>query len=148
VFIAVVAFVVPIALASSSSALPGDTTTTTTSISVPSTSTSTTMMPTTTTSTTVSTATSTTSTTQPATSTTASPPVNGEGVVVVLENGDRILAAGAVNAQADTKVLAQTGSEPLPVWLTGLACLVSGALALTFKRRRHLSLYTLRSKRS
>jgi LPXTG-motif cell wall-anchored protein len=69
-------------------------------------------------------------------------------VVVVLENGDRILANGAVDAQADPKVLAQTGSSPKPVWLTGLACLVSGALALTFKRRRHLSLYTLRSKRS
>jgi hypothetical protein len=146
VFIAVVAFVVPIALASSSSALPGDTTTTT-SIGVPSTTTSTTSMPTTSTTTSVSTTTSSTSTTQP-TTTTASPPVNGEGVVVILENGDRILAAGAVNAQAEGKVLAQTGTSPKPVWLTGLACLVSGALALTFKRRRHLSLYTLRSKRS
>lgn len=114
-FIAVVAFVVPIALCSTSSASPGDTTTTSVNVS---------------------------------TTTTVSPPVNGEGVVIVGASGDRILAEGAVDAQASGKVLAQTGNSPKPVWLTGIACLVSGALALSFKRRRHLNLYQLRAKRS
>ena len=129
-FIAMVAFVVPIALSSSAIASPDDTTTTT-SVTV-STTTSTTIAPTTT-------------TTQPATTTTVSPPVNGEGIVIVGESGDRIRADGGVNAQATARVLAQTGSSPKPVWLTGIACLVSGAFALSFKRRRHLSLYQLRS---
>jgi hypothetical protein len=138
-----VAFVVPIALSSSANAGPGDPTTTT-SLSV-STTTSTTLLPPTTTSTTIA---PTTTTTQMPTTTTASPPVNGEGIVIVGESGDRIRADGGVSAQATDPVLAHTGSSPEPVWLTGIACLASGALALTFKRRRHLSLYQLRAKRS
>jgi LPXTG-motif cell wall-anchored protein len=75
--------------------------------------------------------------------------VYGEGVVILGANGATILAERAVQAQATGQVLAQTGSSPAPIWLAGVASLVSGAFALTFQRRRHLSRYTLRSpKRS
>jgi len=67
---------------------------------------------------------------------------------VIGASGSRLLADIPVNAAADGDVLPRTGSASKPAWLTGLACLVSGAFALTFKPRRHLSLYTLRSKRS
>jgi hypothetical protein len=67
---------------------------------------------------------------------------------VIGADGYRLLADSPVNAEADGDVLAQTGGTSRPVWLAGLACLVSGALALMCKPRRHLSLYTLRSKRS
>jgi LPXTG-motif cell wall-anchored protein len=68
-------------------------------------------------------------------------------VVILGANGERILAAVPVAAQATGPVLAQTGSSSTPLWLAGVASLVSGALALTFQRRRHLSLYTLKSSK-
>ncbi|MDQ1509486.1 MAG: hypothetical protein QOG50_1330 [Actinomycetota bacterium] len=137
--LAIGAFVVPIAFASNATAAPGDSTTTT--VTAPATTSST---ATTTTSTTAST---TTSTTVVPTSTTASPPVTEEGVVVIGANGNTIHAEGTLDAQAPGEVLAQTGSSPMPVWLTGVTLLVSGALALTFNRRRHLNPYLLKSSR-
>lgn len=135
---AMAAFVVPIAL----SASPAGAQTTTITTTVPSTT-----SPSSTSSTTSSTTASTTTTTRMPTSTTKSPPVTGEGIVVIGANGNTILVPDTVDAQATNDVLAQTGSTPMPVWLAGLACLVSGALALTFKPRRHLSPYTLRSSK-
>jgi hypothetical protein len=73
--------------------------------------------------------------------------VTGQGVVVIGANGVRILADGSIDAQATGDVLAQTGTSSTPLWLTGLVCVVSGALALTFKQRRHLNLYVLRTSR-
>jgi Tfp pilus assembly protein FimV len=139
--LAIGAFVVPIAFASNAAAAPGDSTTTTVTAPATTSSTDTTA---TTTSTSAST---TTSTTVIPTSTKASPPVTEEGVVVIGANGNTIHAEGALDAQATAEVLAQTGSSPMPVWLTGVTLLVSGALALTFNRRRHLNPYLLKSSR-
>jgi hypothetical protein len=125
VLVAMVAFAVPLALSTSASADPGDATTTTVTT----------------------TASTTTSTTQLPTSTTASPPVNDEGVVILGANGETIIAERAVSAQATDQVLAETGSSSAALWFAGVASLVSGAFALTFQRRRHLSLYTLRSSK-
>jgi hypothetical protein len=125
VLVAMVAFAVPLALSTSASADPGDATTTTVAT----------------------TASTTTSTTQLPTSTTASPPVNDEGVVILGANGETIIAERAVSAQATDQVLAETGSSSAALWFAGVASLVSGAFALTFQRRRHLSLYTLRSSK-
>jgi len=139
--LAIGAFVLPIAFDSSRAAAdPTTTTVATTSTSAPASTSSTT-------NTNTSTTASPTSTTQQPTTTTSSPGVGDEVVVVIGANGSTILADGAINAQANGKVLAQTGSSPRPVWLTGLALVVSGAFALTCKRRRHLNLYTLRSSR-
>jgi LPXTG-motif cell wall-anchored protein len=144
--LAIGAFVVPIAFASNAAAAADDSTTTT--VTAPTSSTSTSSPNDTTTSTTSNpTASSTTSTTGVPTSTTASPPVTEQGVVVVGANGNTIHAEGAIDAQATGDVLAQTGSSTMPVWLTGATLLVSGALALTFNRRRHLNPYVLRSSR-
>jgi hypothetical protein len=125
VLVAMVAFAVPLALSTSASADPGDATTTTVTT----------------------TASTTTSTTQLPTSTTVSPPVNDEGVVILGANGETIIAERAVSAQATDQVLAETGSSSAALWFAGVASLVSGAFALTFQRRRHLSLYTLRSSK-
>ena len=140
VLVAMVAFAVPLAFGTSASAEPGDATTTTT-VTTTESSTSTTPPSTTSTSST------TTSTTGPPTSTTASAPVNDEGVVILGANGQTIIAERAVSAQATDPVLAATGSASAALWFAGVACVVSGAFALTFKRRRHLSLYTLRSSK-
>ena len=140
VFIGIVAFSVPLAFSTSASADPGDPTTTTVATTVPSTST-------TAPGSTWSTSSTMTTTTQPPTSITASPPVNGEGVVILGANGETILAELAVAPPATGQVLAQTGGSSTPLWLAGVASLGSGALALTFKRRRHLNLYTLRSSK-
>jgi hypothetical protein len=131
VLVAIVAFAVPLALSTNASAEPGDSTTTTVTTTESSTSTTA----------------ATTSTTQLATSTTASPPVNDEGVVILGANGRTIIAERAVSAQATDPVLARTGSASATLWFAGVASVVSGAFALTFRRRRHLSLYTLQSKR-
>ncbi len=137
---AMAAFVVPIAL----SASPAGAQTTTVTTAVPSST-----APSSSSSTTSSTTVATTTTTRMPTSTTASPPVTGEGIVVIGANGNTILVPDTVGAQATNEVLAQTGSSPMPVWLAGFACLLSGALALTFKPRRLLSLYARKSlKRS
>jgi len=66
---------------------------------------------------------------------------------VIGANGKTIRAEGAVDAQATGDELAQTGSTTVPVWLSGLTLVISGSLALTFKRRRHLNLYVLESRR-
>jgi hypothetical protein len=68
-------------------------------------------------------------------------------VVVIGANGEPILAEPVVDAQATGEELARTGSSPMPLWLTGLTLVLTGALALTFKPRRHLNLYALRSSR-
>jgi hypothetical protein len=128
VLAAVGAFGLPIAF----SASPAGAQTTTTASSS-STSTSTTAVP--------------TSTTLVATSTTVSPPVGDEVVVVIGANGEPILAQPVVSAQATGEVLAQTGSSPMPLWLTGLTLVLTGALALMLKQRRHLNFYVLRSSR-
>jgi hypothetical protein len=137
VLVAIVAFAVPLAFSTSASAEPGDATTTT--VTTPESSTSTTPPSTT--------STSTSSTTQLPTSTTASPPVNDEGVVILGANGQTIIAERAVSPQATDPVLAATGSASAALWYAGVASVVSGAFALTFKRRRHLSLYALRSSK-
>ena len=67
--------------------------------------------------------------------------------MVIGANGEPILAQPVVDAQATGEVLARTGGSPLPLWLTGLTLVLTGALALTFKPRRHLNLYALRSSR-
>jgi len=131
------AFVVAIAFGSS----PAGAQTTTTAASASST--TATSAPPSSTSTTA----STTSTTQRPTSTTASPAVGDEVIVVIGANGKTILADLPIDAQATDQLLPRTGSSPMPVWLTGLALVVTGALALTFTPRRHLNLYALRSAR-
>jgi hypothetical protein len=67
--------------------------------------------------------------------------------VVIGANGNTILAESAIDAQATGDVLAETGSSSMPLWLTGLTLVLTGALALTFKPRRRLNLYVLRSSR-
>ena len=138
--VAIVAFVMPLALGAS----PAGAQTTTTS---PSLSISTTSIPTSTTGTAGTTPSSTTSTTQIPTSTTASPPATDLGVVAIGANGNTIHAEGALDAHATGDVLAQTGISPMRVWLTGVTFLISGAFASTFNRRRHLNLYVLRSSK-
>jgi LPXTG-motif cell wall-anchored protein len=66
--------------------------------------------------------------------------------VVIGANGEPIQAQPVVDAQATGEVLARTGSSPMLV-LTGLTLVLTGALALTFRQRRHLNLYVLRSSR-
>jgi LPXTG-motif cell wall-anchored protein len=68
-------------------------------------------------------------------------------VVILGANGETIIAERAVSAQATDQVLARTGSSSAALWFAGVASLVSGAFALTFQRRRHLSLYTRRSSK-
>jgi LPXTG-motif cell wall-anchored protein len=68
-------------------------------------------------------------------------------VVILGANGETIIAERAVSAQATNQVLAQTGSSSTALWFAGVASVVGGAFALTFQRRRHLSLYTLRSSK-
>ncbi|HTK17061.1 MAG TPA: hypothetical protein VL769_11760 [Acidimicrobiia bacterium] len=132
VLVAMAAFAVPLAFGTSASAQPGDATTTTVTTTESSTST---------------TAPSTSSTSSTTSTTTASAPVNDEGVVILGANGETIIAQRAVAAPAPDQALAETGSSSAALWFAGVASLVSGAFALTFQRRRHLSLYTLRSSK-
>jgi LPXTG-motif cell wall-anchored protein len=65
--------------------------------------------------------------------------VTGQGIVVIGANGNTIHVEGAVDVvQSADDVLPLTGSSSMPVLLTGIVSVVSGALALTFKRRRRL----------
>ena len=135
------AFVLPIALSANAGASPTDAPTTTLSAMVSTTATASTTSTSSTTSvpaSTTTTASTTTSTTEIPTSTTVSPPVTDQGVVAIGESADTIFVEGSIDAQARGAVLPQTGSSPMPLWVTGVACVVSGAFALTFKRRRQL----------